>query len=108
MINWILNLIGIVSYFIGRYSNRKNKTLKGTFSFWIKDNWPELSQTLLLNVALMIILQMKAVNVNLDTFFAEKIPYITIDPTVGKAIIALSLGLGITALIYSMFRKKIK
>lgn len=108
MINWILNLIGIVAYFIGRYSNRKNKTIKRSASFWLNDNWPELTQTLLLNIALMIILEMDAVEVKLDSFFSENIPYISIDPAVGKAIIALGLGLGLTALIYSAFRKKVK
>jgi hypothetical protein len=41
MINWILNIIGMLIYFIQRYAGRRNKT-KFSFKFWLNDNWPEL------------------------------------------------------------------
>jgi len=108
MINWILNLIGIFAYFLNRFNNRKNKT-KLNFNFWLNDNWPELFQTLLINVGLMLLLSMKGAGAVVDKFLETGLPWnITIDPTLGKAIIAFALGLGLTSLIYSVFKAKVK
>lgn len=108
MLNWILNLIGIVAYFIRRFTNRKNKT-KGNWNFWLKDNWPELSQTFLVNIGLMLILMMPEAQVLVDKFFETQIPLgISIPATLGKAIVSFMLGLGLTALIYFMFQNKTK
>ena len=56
MIDYILCLIGIMIYFIGRYKKRTVKTIGFSFGFWVKDNWQELTSTVLMSVALMIII----------------------------------------------------
>ena len=111
MFNWILNTIGIISFFIRRYAKRRNKTVQGSFKFWFKDNWPELTQTMLLNIALMLIINMKSVVFNLDKFFEEKLPAgigISIDADVAKAIVSFALGFLITGIIYEMYASKKK
>jgi hypothetical protein len=52
---YILAILGIVINFLSKYNAR---TKKDNFSvkFWIKDNWPELIQSLLFVIAIMIML----------------------------------------------------
>lgn len=107
--NWLLNIIGISIFFIGKYVNRKHKTITSTWEFWWKDNWPEFVQTFLFNLALMIILQMKQVTVNVDKFLNEGLPFdISVDAEAGKAIVSFLVGLIITSLIYRMYKAKEK
>ena len=108
MINWVLNIIGIMVYFIGRFSQRKSKTIQPSFTFWFKDNWPELIQTSLLNFAIMLIISMKQLSVNMDIWLQEKLPYISIDPVVAKAILSLGVGLIITHMVYQSYLSKVK
>ena len=106
MINWILNGIGIAIYFINRFANRKVKTVKASANYWLKDNWPELSSTLLINIALMILLLQQESQVNLDNSISEYIPFslqLAIKPAM-----SLFLGLGLSALFYKFFRSKVK
>ena len=51
----VLNLIGILIFFINRYANRTKKTIGFSLKFWLKDNWPEVSSTLLFDLALIVI-----------------------------------------------------
>lgn len=109
MLNWILNIIGIVAYFIGRFAKRKSKTIQPTFKFWFKDNWAELTVTFLINLAIMLIVSMKQLSVNMDVWLQEKLPFnISIDPVVAKAILSLGVGLIITHFVYESYLAKIK
>ena len=103
MINWILNLIGIAIYFLNKYAGRKNKT-KFNSKFWLKDNFPELASTLLINVALMLLLMQPETNINIDEWLKANVPFalqIAIKP-----LFSLLLGLGLSAFLYGMFKKK--
>ena len=103
MVNWILNLIGVMIYFINKYANRKNKT-KWNGRFWLNDNWPELASTLLINIALMLLLMQPETNINIDDWLKANVPFalqIAIKP-----LFSLLLGLGLSALLYGMFKKK--
>ena len=103
MINWILNLIGIAIYFLNKYAGRKNKT-KFNAKFWFKDNFPELASTLLINVALMLLLMQPETNINIDEWLKDNVPFalqIAIKP-----LFSLLLGLGLSAFLYGMFKKK--
>ena len=103
MINWILNTIGMLIYFIQRYAGRRNKT-KFNFKFWLNDNWPELVTSILFNVALMLLLMQPETNINIDDFLKENVPFalqIAIKP-----LFSLLLGLGLSAFLYGMFKKK--
>ena len=103
MVNWILNLIGVMIYFINKYANRKNKT-KWNGLFWLNDNWPELATTLLINIALMLLLMQPETNINIDEWLKDNVPFalqIAIKP-----LFSLLLGLGLSAFLYGMFKKK--
>ena len=103
MVNWILNIIGMLIYFIQRYAGRRNKT-KFNFKFWLNDNWPELVTSVLFNVALMLLLMQPETNINIDDWLKANVPFalqIAIKP-----LFSLLLGLGLSALLYGMFKKK--
>ena len=103
MVNWILNLIGVMIYFINKFANRKNKT-KWNGRFWLNDNWPELATTLLINIALMLLLMQPETNINIDEWLKANVPFalqIAIKP-----LFSLLLGLGLSAFLYGMFKKK--
>ena len=103
MVNWILNLIGVMVYFINKYANRKNKT-KFNGKYWLNDNWPELATTLLINIALMLLLMQPETNINIDEWLKDNVPFalqIAIKP-----LFSLLLGLGLSAFLYGMFKKK--
>lgn len=106
MINWILNLIGITIYFLGKYKKRTFKT-KPSFRFWISDNWVELLQTLLLNIAIMIIISLPDVVIKIDSFIREFVPIdFEITPMVGKAIASFATGWFFTFVIYRSVNSK--
>ena len=105
MITWILNIIGILIYFINKYAGRRNKT-KFSFKFWFADNWPELVSTLLLNIALMLLLLQPETTINIDGWLAQNVPFglaIAVKP-----LFAFLLGLGLSSFLYGMFRRKLK
>ena len=105
MVNWILNLIGVMIYFINKYANRKNKT-KWNGLFWLNDNWPELASTMLINIALMLLLMQPETNINIDDLIKEHVPFAL--QVAVKPLFSLLLGLGLSAFLYSLFRKKVK
>jgi len=51
----ILNIIGILIFFLNRFSGRKDKTKAPSLAFWLKDNWGELTIIALFDVALMML-----------------------------------------------------
>ena len=105
MINWILNIIGIAIYFLNKYAGRKNKT-KFNAKFWLKDNFPELASTLLINLALMLLLMQPETNINIDDLIKEHVPFAL--QVAVKPLFSLLLGLGLSSFLYSLFRKKVK
>ena len=50
---WIMALLGISIDFLARYSARRKKT-QFSFTYWVKDNWVETVQSLILLAALML------------------------------------------------------
>ena len=108
MINWILNGIGVVIYFLNRFGNRRKKE-KFNFKFWFYDNYRELFTTLLFDIAIMIIVMMPDVQVNFDAFLSENLPFaISISPIVAKALLSFLLGLGLSSLFYKYYKLKAK
>ena len=105
MINWILNIIGIMIYFINRYAKRTKKTVGFSFKFWRRDNWPEAVTIILLDIALMILLLGEGTQVNFDDLFS-KLPFGL--QIAGEPFMAFILGLGVSALFYSIFKRKVK
>jgi hypothetical protein len=52
---YILAILGITINFLSKF-NARTKNDNFNVEFWIKDNWPELTQSLLFVVAIMIML----------------------------------------------------
>jgi len=104
LIDSILCFIGILIYFTARYDNRKSNT-KLSFKFWINDNWPELTSTLLLNVAIMIIIHLPDTSISFDETFS-KLPFAL--KVAGPPTLSFLLGLGLTSAFYRMFKEKTK
>lgn len=103
--NWILNLLGVLIFFINRFKRRTHKTEPFSFKYWIMDNFQEMATTLLLNLALMIILDMNIKSGSLDVLLAKLPEWVTL---LGVPGICFGLGAGLSWLLYELFRKKIK
>lgn len=101
---WFLNFLGIAIYFINRFANRKQKT-DFYFNFWLKDNWPEVSTVILLDIALMILLLGEGTSVNFDDLLS-KLPFGL--KIAGEPLLAFLLGLGLSSLFYTLFKRKVK
>jgi len=100
---WLLFILGTFAYFLIRYANRTDKTKEFNLKFWLKDNWPEMSVALILDVAVMIILMDADTNITqwLSTFLP---PGIVVS---AKLAAGLFCGLGLGAGIYEVFKKKL-
>ncbi len=101
----LLNLIGVLIYFINRYKNRTKKTIAFSFKYWFKDNWAEISTILLIDIALMILLFNPGTEVNFDDLFS-KLPFGLKLPA--DLFMSFLLGLGLSSLFYTIFKKKVK
>ena len=101
----LLNVIGILIYFINRYANRTKKTVGFSVKFWFQDNWPELATTVLIDVALMILLFSPGTEVNFDDLFS-KLPFGL--KVAGDLFMSFVLGLGLSHLFYVIFKRKVK
>jgi len=101
----ILNILGILIYFINRYARRTKKTISFSLKYWLEDNWPEMSTIILLDIALMILLLGEGSEINFDEIFA-KLPFGL--KIAGEPLMAFLLGLGLSSLFYTLFKKKIR
>lgn len=104
LLDVILNLLGIMIYFINRYMGRTS-IKKFSLKFWFKDNLPEFISTLLMNISLMILVHLPETTVSLDRLM-ELLPFdihIAALPA-----LSLMLGLGLTHTFYKLFQTKTK
>ena len=101
----LLNIIGILIFFINRYNKRTIKTKAFSLKFWLKDNWAETTTIVLLDIALMCLLFNPETEINFDDLFS-KLPFGLKLPA--DLFMSFLLGLGLSSLFYSIFRKKIK
>jgi len=104
IIDCILCFIGILVYFMNRYANRQNKT-KLSWKYWWNDNAPEFFSTLLLNIALMILIHLPDSEVSFTKVF-EQLPFGL--KLAGVPTLSFLLGLGLSAIFYSLFKTKTK
>lgn len=103
--NWILNIIGIVIFFIVRYECRSSES-KPSWRFWLKDNWREVATSILFNTACMIILIHPETSVDINIELKETLPAVI--TVAGKLGLSFALGLGLSFVLYEMYKKKIK
>ena len=105
MIDYILCAIGVAIYFINRYANRTTKTVGFSLKFWINSNWPELSTTILMNIALMIIIHQPGSEASFDKLFAA-LPFSL--QLAAMPLLSFLIGLGLSAVFYRLFKEKTK
>lgn len=102
---WLLFFLGTLAYFINRYNGRKNKLPEFDLVFWIKDNWPELILTVIIDLAAMIILMDAGTAVDMSTFLSKLPIGIVLS---GKLALSFACGFGLGAGVYQLFKKKCK
>jgi len=98
----LLNLLGILIYFLNRFAGRRQKDKSFSLVFWLKDNWPEFTVILLVDVSLMILLISNDISFDMASMLPEWVV------KAGDLTAAWVLGLGLASFIYSLIRKKIK
>lgn len=103
--NWVLNFLGILIFFINRFKQRTRKTVSFKLKYWISDNIQEMATTLLLNLALMIILEQNIKTGTIDKLLLKLPEWVAI---LGIPGISFGLGAGLSWLLYELFRRKIK
>ena len=99
----ILNVIGIVIFFLSRFSNRKDKTTEPSIKFWFKDNWEQLITIGLFDVALMILASKQALNIDFSklTFLPDWLQL------VGDVALFFVIGLLGAYLAYEGYQKRV-
>lgn len=97
----LLNILGILIYFLNRYNNRRSKDKSFSINFWVKDNWPELLIVILVDISIMLLLLLNDISIDAAQFLPTWLV------KVGDLGISWLIGLGLASLIYSIFRKKV-
>ena len=98
----ILNVTGIAIYFLTRYNGRREQDKTFSLKFWVSDNWPELTITILFDAALVMLVMVGDIQLNVQEFLPD---WVT---SVGGLTLSFLLGLGVAASIYEVFKSKIK
>ena len=102
---WILFFIGTLAYFLWKYINRSKKTIGFNPIFWLKDNWPELSLSFIVDFGIAFAFLSETQNID----FA-KIAWIPDWLPEGLIIklFAFFLGYGGGLIVYNILKKKVK
>lgn len=98
----LMNILGILIYFLNRFANRRSKDKTFNITFWVRDNWPEFSVIFLVDISLLILFLSNDITIEA----LEVLPSIL--AKVGDLTIAWLLGLGLASAIYNVIRKKMK
>lgn len=101
----LLNLLGILQYFILKYANRKDKTIKFSGTFWTNDNWPETVGILSFDLTIMLLVLKGGVVIDLNKWVPNLPDGIAF---VGDLAICYIIGLTFAAGIYHLFKTKTK
>lgn len=97
----LLNVIGILIFFINRFANRSKKTVAFSFKFWIRDNWEQSATILLFDIALMILLSKEGLNIDF-TQLAFLPPWLQL---IGDLAASFIIGLLGAWIIYCGYKK---
>lgn len=63
-----LNIIGILIFFLSRFSGRTDKSKEPDLKFWLKDNWEELTAIALFDIGLILLVFDGGFNLNFERF----------------------------------------
>ena len=102
MKSWVLFFLGTFAYFLNRYNSRKNRKEGFDFSYWLKDNWPELLFTFIFDLALVMIALDP--DTNIDITKISWIPEWLTFPA--KLLVSFGIGYGGGYAIYMAFKSK--
>lgn len=82
---------------------RKDKTTQRSLKFWFKDNWPELTSSVALIIAIMVLIHLPSTIVDIT----KPLSFLPFDLKIlGKPALSLATGMGITGWFYGLFRTK--
>jgi len=100
----VLNIIGILIFFLVRLGGRKDKETPLSIKFWLKDNWEQLCAVVLFDVALMMLVFQGGLQFNF-----EKIAPMLPDGVqlVGDAALCFLVGLFFAWGIYAAYKKAV-
>lgn len=101
----LLNIIGILIFFLNRFNGRKDKTAEPSVKYWVKDNWPELLTITLFDLALMILLFTEGLQIDFEKLFPSAPEGIAFT---GDLAVSFFIGLIIAWAVYSLFKTKVK
>jgi len=102
---WVLFALGTLAYFLNRYSNRTDKTIAPSFSFWMKDNWSQLLLAFIFDLAAMMLVMDAGTTVDV-TNWLNQLPIGIVVP--GKLLLAFGCGFGLGAGAYELLKKRSK
>ena len=101
----LLNVIGILIFFLNRYVGRKDKTAEPSIKFWLKDNWAELVIITLFDAALMILVVFGGLKFD----FSKLLPSLPEGLTLaGDMAMCFLIGLFLAWTFYSIIKKKVE
>ena len=98
----LLNLLGVLIYFLNRFAGRRQKDKSFSIKFWMRDNWPEFTVILLVDISLMILFLSNDISFDMASMLPEWVV------KAGDLTAAWILGLGLSSFIYNVIRKKMK
>jgi hypothetical protein len=102
--NYLLNLLAVLVFFINRFFFRKKKTAPFNWRFWISDNWAELIMIIILNLMFMLLMNTEEATKALENLppAASWIYFF------GKPGLSIVIGLGLSWGAYGIISKKVK
>jgi hypothetical protein len=103
--SWLLNLLGIVLYFLVRFGNRTDKSVKFSSAFWMNDNWVETMGTLVVNVIIMLLMLKGGVTIDIEKIAPWMPDGISF---VGDLFVYVLIGGFVSHLVYEAFKTKVK
>jgi hypothetical protein len=103
--NWIVNILGIALYFLIRYGNRTDKSIKFSGTFWLNDNWIETVSTIVINALLMIIFSYNGFSIDYEKLVPALPDWVSIT---GDLVTYAVIGLLLSHLAYEFVNKIIK
>ena len=101
----VLNIIGVLIFFLSRFVGRTDKSKQLSISFWLKDNWGELTIIALFDIALMMLVFIGGIELNFEKM-APLLPEGV--KLAGDGAMCLVIGLFIAWLFYRGYQKVIK
>lgn len=101
----LLNILGILTFFLIRFINRSDKVTEPKLKFWIKDNKWELLLICLVDIQLVIFVIAGGLQIDLAKLFPSLPAGITFT---GDWVLCALIGWFVSWLVYIAIKKKIE